>query len=799
MRVFDSHLLQTPMQKCFHCDEPIALVSYNEVTDPAHQRPFCCQGCLTVYEVLQTKGLEDYYQIKQQAGIYKRRSPVEIQQAKYQYMDDEEFLLEFSYRNFDGLVSMEFYLEGIHCLACLWLIEKLPLLVPNVIHAKLDIEKSVVTVCLSSQGKFSLVAQELNQLGYKPHALKKNQDTFNYKNKEERQFLLRTGIAAAGASNIMIYSVSIYAGAGEMYGQIFNALTIFFAIPVLSYSAFPFYKNAWQSFKNKALSIDVPIAISLLVGSAFGVYNLLVGVHENYFDSLTTLVFLLLLSRYFLKKIQDKALSSKDLHFFYQEESVQRGIGGSFKSFEEIHPKFISVGDIVKVNAGHFFPADGTIVGGQSYANMALLTGESLPVAMRTGDMVFAGTQNISDEIIFKVDKVKNGTKLGQILKGVEVGWSKRAAIVNLTDKISKYFVTAVFVLSVGVFIQHAWSGDIKTAIELSLTLLIVTCPCALALAVPLTFIKALNTAADHGVIIKNESVIQKLTEVQNVLIDKTGTITFGKMSIKNFRLIAANMSHVSVHDIILTLESASQHPAGRALTNYSMCHGAKIQPCSQWKEVLGSGVQGNIHGHLYKINREGLWQEGELIATYDLVDVVRDDSKLAIQKLRSLGLGIKMISGDQAEIVHSVANDVGINPDETKSAMSPEEKSQVVKDTRKPMVIGDGANDAIAFSNAHVGVAVLGAMDMALMVADIYLIVPGLSHIEKVITLGRETLKVIYRNLVLSLIYNLISVVLVFQGLISPLMAAVIMPVSSLTVLLSTIYGTRKMRKIWK
>ena len=435
--------------------------------------------------------------------------------------------------------------------------------------------RSVSQSRYDDQGKFSQVAHELNQLGYRPHVLKKNQDSHGLKMIEERHFLLRMGVAAAGASNIMLYAVSLYAGAQDTYAKVFNFLTVVFAFPVLTYSAYPFYRNAWHSIKNKNLSIDVPISMSLILGGVMGVYNLLQGIHENYFDSLTTLVFLLLISRYFLKKIQEKALSNTDLHFFYQSESVQRLIkeDTSFKQTEEVHPQYIRTGDLLKVSVGQFIPADGKIIKGRSYLNMSLLTGESQPVVTKKGDKVFAGTQNISEDLIIEVEKHHGETRLGEILLRVESGWSQRPPIVDVTDRIAKYFILSVFMLSVILFAYVYQNQSFKFALEHALTLLIVTCPCALALSVPLTFTRAMNKASDNGIIIKNEAVIEKLSEIQNIFIDKTGTLTYGKYQIQNLQQIKKLQKDHTLYDVLYSLEKFSHHPMAKALIQYISRH----------------------------------------------------------------------------------------------------------------------------------------------------------------------------------------------------------------------------------
>lgn len=748
-----------------------------------------------VFNVLHEKGLSDYYAIKQNTLNFKRRSPVEIKESRFTYLDDEKFETEFSYRNIRNERVMEFYLEGIHCLACLWLIEKLNEFVPGVVSSKLDLDKSVATVALSDSGKFSKVAMELNFLGYRPHPLKKDQDTADFKLKEERTSLIRIGVAGAAAGNIMLYAVSLYGGAVGEFAQLFNSLTVLFAVPVLTYSAFPFYQNAWNAIKNKTLSIDIPISLSLIVGAIMGVYNLWLGVADNYFDSLSTLVFLLLLSRYFLQKIQSRGLSANELHFFYQSDSVERLKEGS-QFFEEIHPRYLNEGDVIKLRPLDFVPADGEILRGQSMMNNSLLTGESYPVLVQEGGKVFSGTQNLGDELVVKLTSSPSDSRLGKILKNVENGWGHRSEIVTLTNNVSKYFTLAVIFLSVILFAYVYQEQGMEKALESAITLLIVTCPCALALAVPLTFTRALSEASKNGIIIKNDEVLEKIAKIKNVFLDKTGTITHGKLKVTSFE----NLSFVkNIASIVTSLEKRSRHPVALALIQYFKDQKPYELLVSEFKEVIGRGVSGFIDGRFYEIHQGGIFQDGELVARFEIEDTVREDSALAIKHLLNKELHLKVLSGDRQEVVHKMASEVGLSAADTASGISPEEKCELIKSTPLSVMVGDGANDAIALSCADVGVAVYGAMDISLRAADVYLSTPGLVPVEKLFTLSTETMKVVRRNLVLSLLYNTVSVVLAFMGYINPLTAAIIMPVSSLTVLFSTLAGTKEMRQLWK
>ena len=777
------------MSSCIHCDEDILIPIFSD-NDQEHKEPFCCRGCLTVFTVINNKGLEKYYEIKKQSAIFKRRSPVEGKFQQFSYLDQKDFLDDYSYENLYKSPTMEFYLEGIHCVACLWLIEKLPEYLEDVEQSRLDMQKSVATISIKAGGKFSNVARELNNLGYKPHALKRNQDTKALRTKEERKMLLKIGIAAAGASNIMLYAVSLYAGATGELAHYFNLMSVIFAVPVLFYSASPFYKTAWNAMKNRTLSIDIPISMALLVGAASGFYNLFTGVNENYFDSLTALVFLLLLSRYFLNKVQEEGLTANDLNFFYEGNTVLKKIDNDFI---EIHPQFLKIGDIIKISTNEMIPADGTVLEGESLINNSLLTGESKPLAVTVNQEVFSGTVNLTHDLLIKVENVKENSRIGKILKQIESGWIQKSPIVDLTNRISKHFILTVFVLAIGLFFAFFLKGETKTGLDRAFTLLIVTCPCALALATPLTLTRTLSRAQKIGIIIKNNEVVEKLSKTNTIFFDKTGTLTYGILKINNFKEL--NIAKTPLFEVINTLEQFSTHPVAIALKEYAFDQGARtIHPLNDYQEHMGTGVSGVINQHFYEIKSHKIFEDNICIAEFGLEDHIRNDTKASIEALKAQGLDVKLISGDEKSIVDKIGLEAGFDQKNIYSYMTPENKLLMMENNPHTLMVGDGANDAMALSRSYVSVAVLGALDISLRASDIYLTTPGISHVTRLVAISNETMKVVRRNLVLSLFYNMFSVYAAFTGLISPLTAAIVMPISSLTVLVSTIIGTKKL-----
>lgn len=784
------------MELCVHCDEAAILPVY-QTGDLQRSTPFCCEGCLTVFSVIHDKGLEAYYAIKSTSPVFKRRSPVELSEKKFGYLDDPAFQAAYGYSTAAEQRTMEFYLEGIHCLACLWLIEKLPALVPGLVSTKLELEHSIVTVVMDTSGRFSQVAEELARLGYRPHALKKNQDSVELSKQAERSSLRRIGIAGAASGNIMIYAFSIYSGATGGVSEFFNLLTVVFALPVLSYCAWPFYTSAWNSLRSRTLSIDIPISLALLTGAIMGIRNLVYGIQENYFDSLTTLVFLLLLSRYFLRKVQEKGLATKDLKFFHRSEGVRRRRPGAEGEFEEVHQDQLQVGDVLKVAPADFFPADATIIEGTSKVDLSLLTGESYPVQVGVGAKVLSGTQNLENSLMVKVDQLDADTRLGRILKNVEDGQAHSSRMVDLTSQVSKYFTGTVCVMAVLLFFTQLGALGFEGALVRAVTLLIVTCPCALALSVPLTFNRSLSKASTLGIIIKRDETLEKLAKAKHLFLDKTGTITYGKLQVVNFKNLGAGT--FPVEDIIYTLEKNSRHPVGRALLDYVRLRSPNVIGIDDYVEAPGVGVFATVNGVSLRIDRDGVHENGQRLASFEIKDALRENIPALVERFKRHGLIVKVLSGDRASVVHGLSRQAGFQTQEVQGEMSPEEKCALVRGSPDSVMVGDGANDAMALEAASVGIAVCGAMDISLRAASVYLTLPGIEGVDKVFVIARETMKVIKRNLVLSITYNLVSVAFVFAGAIDPLVAAIIMPLSSLTVLCSSLVGTKELRSIWK
>lgn len=776
---------------CFHCSLETSNPIF-ENSDTENKRPFCCNGCKTVYHIIKEGDLEKYYQLKQDAQI-KDPSPVISSKENYKHFDDENFKQEYvTVDPTDGTMEISLFLEGVHCIACLWLIENTPQILGSIHSAQLDFDNSLAIFRLKKGAKLSDLGVTLNKLGYIPHSIKNDDELRALKIKEERDYLIKLGIAMACMGNIVLFSISIYAGLEGALKDKFEWLSFVISLPVLLFCAIPFYKSAYASLRRKRFNIDLPISIALIAGGIGGLYSLLSGVGETYFDSLTSLVFLLLLSRYALLKIKQKGVNNSSLEYFSSFGSVTVITDEGHE--ESMMAKYLTPGKTILLKNGDMIPADGEVIEGIGYINTSLLTGESNPIKAKPGSKIFSGTQIISGEFKITSEFVGEHTKLGRILKEVNKEKGKLSPIASLSEKISQYFVALVMLTSASIAIYFYMHGDTAEGMMRALTLLIITCPCALALATPLALTSAIQKLSAKGIIIRSEESIEKLAKAKEIFLDKTGTLTKGLFQVTNWD----SMDGEDYHDIVWTLEVKAQHPIAQSLKNFIQ---SKIEPnelnLKDWKEVPGKGVIGTIGDDEYIIKKYSscdalsttiaLYKNDTAVLKIQLKDNLRPDSIQSIKDLERLGLETALVSGDSQENVENVAHLLGIKKENTFYQVTPKDKLELVKKTPLSIMVGDGANDAMALKEAEIGIAVKGSIDISLQAADIYLSKLGVAPIVDVIKISREALNVIKRNMLFSLLYNLIGAALAITGYINPLWAAVLMPISSITVLLST------------
>lgn len=764
------------------------------------ERPhdFCCSGCEFVYKFIQSEGLGRYYKIRD-SNPPQNPTPAEPKFSNFNFCDDPEFIKTVSP---DGL-RLRFYLSGLNCTACLWLLEKLPAFCDDAESARVNMATSTIEVWRKSEGSFAAIAQKLDQFGYRPHAIRDSENSVRLQTKEFRKDLIRVGIAGASTGNIMIFAASLYSGATGSLAEHFRLLSGILALPVLTYCAWPFYRSAYAALKSKHLNLDVPIVIAIIAGiisSLFGIWD---STEKVYFDSLSTLVFLLLGSRLFLQRVQQKQLRSLSFENELLVSSVQRL--NQRGTPEIVSSLSLTKGDCILIHRDNIIPVDGFVKSGKSEINTAILTGESDLLSVTRGDRVEAGSRNVTGEFVLKVENSTTETRLAKILRDTENSTKSKSKFVHFSDQISQWFILIVLItaaLLVGSFL----SSDPSEGISRALAMVIVTCPCVFGIAIPLSMSLAIQVAAKKGIIVKNADAVERLWKVKNLFFDKTGTLTTGDMEV-----LATTPTDHSHLGIALGLEKDQTHPVGRALTKYIRNLEVKSVQFDHVVALTGGGVQGELSGIIFSLkpidqtfsdskvikSTFGLFRDQELIKTFKLRDEIRPQALSLLTWARENNFGTHLISGDRRKVVEEYAAILGFRTKDTQGELTPEAKAQAIRSFENSAMIGDGANDSAALAAADVGIAVCGSLEASLRAADVYLTKTNLNTITTLISISRLTKNAIYRNLFFSASFNVLSGTLAAIGLMTPLWAAVLMPMSSLTVLLSAMWTGRQLSRL--
>lgn len=759
---------------------------------------FCCTGCATVYQVLQSEGLGSYYDLRASEPPA-CPVPARVSSETYAYCDDPELIRKFSP---DGR-RLKFFVEGLDCTACLWLLEKLPSICPDAASARVNMSESTVEVEKTTDGRFSSIARTLNRLGHRPHPLKLGERADDLRLKERRRELVRIGVAGAATGNLMIMAVALYAGADQAYAEKFRWVGAALATPVLTYCAWPFYKSAISAVRNFRLNIDVPIVAAIWAGIAMSLWGLASGAETLYFDSLSMLTLLLLSSRFFLAGIQRDYLTTANLEDELLLSTVTR-LTGDGSGRERVSSLSIAKGDRLVISGDMGIPADGRVVSGDGVIDTAVMTGEADPISVRSGTRIEAGSRNLSGEWVLEVDAPPAESRLAGILAETEESAKKKSRMDVLADHVAQWFVGLVLLFSVAV---AAWFVTTNPAEGLSraLALTIVTCPCVFGMAIPLSMSLAVRAAARRGIVIKDADAIERLWKSRLLFFDKTGTLTKGEMT------VVEHDADPSTLEIAAALEENQPHPVAKAIRSLVGERSPLVRAVDVTTLATG-GVEGTIAGVRHALqpldhvgstksselkSSYGLFREGTLVARFEIGDGSRPEAARTLAALRAQGYSTRLLSGDRDAVVRSCASALGFPNEAVISRATPESKSRILKDAGEGSVmIGDGANDAAALAAAHVGIAMRGSMEASLRAADVYLLRPDLAALPDVFRIAKSTKGAINRNLAFSVTFNLVAGALALQGSMTPLLAAVLMPLSSLTVLLSALATGRRLSK---
>ncbi len=792
----------TEAMDCFHCHAEVD----DSRGETSNGKLFCCGGCRAVYEFLNQSGFDRFYDIRVQNNLSAPIKPVDKVSDDYDYLDQENFIRY--YTTGEKPLEMSFYIEGIHCAACLWLIEKVPDADPHVETVTLNMSTSVAEVKFRGDKRFSAFPRIIRRLGYKAHPIRIDGDAVALRNKERRETLFRLAVAAVCAGNIMLLSAAIYAGAEGTFARQFGLINFLLTIPVITYSALPFYKSALSSLRVGRTTVDIPIVFVIVVGFLLSAINHFRGSEQVYFDSVSTFVFLLIVSRYLLRSIHQNVSSEAPLikDLFCSDRVLVRDEDSNRYLYSPVNE--LKEGQILKIRKGERVPVDGRILSSSAQLSLAFLTGENIPRAFRKNDEVEAGSVLESEEAIIEVTRTGESTRLGRILKDVQKNFEAKSSFSTYSDKYSTVFTSFVAVIALVSFGIIALLYDPSEALRRIISFVLIACPCAFVFALPLALALSLKSAVERGILIKQVSVFEKIPYLQNVFFDKTGTLTDGVFKILNW-----DVDRLSIQDLaaVCAIERKSNHPVARAIVEHLSDRKMVLPEVKKFEQVYSKGVAGEVGGHLYELMPDedfepehefghiittviAVFKDTKKISTISMGDQLKHDASRVIGELKNRNYGVYIVSGDRRFNVEQVSERLLVPSENIFWQKTPEEKTRILKEKSETMMIGDGFNDAGALSSADTSLAVQGSVEQSLKVSDAYLLNGDLSGILDYIDHANNTFQTIKRNKAFSVFYNLTAGTFALLGYINPLIAAIMMPLSSILLIGSTLYGNRRL-----
>ena len=797
--------------QCFHCGLPIPENEIYEATLDGAPRRFCCFGCQSVASAIYAAGLQDFYRRTPEGTLL---GPPPEPPKDIEFYDLDEVQSEFVDELGDER-EIRLLVEGIHCPACVWLIEKTLTPMAGVLEAKVNLTARQLHLRWDNNRiKLSQVMRRLADIGYAAAPFDPASAEQSLK-AQNRDLLFRIAFAGFAAMNMMWVSIALYAGASEgEFRNLFHWVGFVLATPTLLYSGWIFFRGALTGLRHRHLTMDLPIAIGATTTWSYSTWVTVSGtrVGEVYFDTVVNFIFIILIGRYLAARYKQHALTATQRLIDLQPRMatvLRDGLEAA------VPVRTVRVGETVLIRPGHRVPVDGIVIDGVSAIDEAMLSGESAPVGKKPGDHVAAGTVNTYGALTVRVTGTLKDTALGRIIRLVEEAQASKAPIQQLADRLVPWFVLITVTLATLTF--FLWVGrDFENALLASASVLIITCPCALGMATPMSISVASGLGANRGILVKNGAALEMLSQVSHIVFDKTGTLTEGRMRVQQV-LPRAGEDGNEVLRFAAGVEHCSEHMLARAIIEEALARGAiPDRQCTEdFENRPGWGVRARVDGHAVCVGtvawleHNGIASDEALVARTHgfedqamtcvhvgvdgrhegaivIADKLRDDAVALVERLRAEGVGMTLLSGDRRRVAEAVAARLGGM--EVIAEVLPEDKDRIIREIQargmKVAMVGDGVNDAPALIRADVGIALGSGTDVSMESADIVLIHNELMKVHQALLLSRRTLRTIRQNIGMSFAYNGIMVPLAMMGLVTPLVAAVTMPISSLAVI---------------
>jgi len=796
---------------CYHCDEVIPRGFKAVLTISDQQQAFCCYGCLAIAETIVSGGLENFYQHRTQAS--EKPDPLNQSQQDEIHLYDDKALQEDFVTIKEGISETHLSIANITCAACIWLLEREINNIEGIHRFTINhTSHRAILTWIDDDCSLSTVLLKVRKLGYKARPYQ--DDLANKQAKiEKRTSIFRIAIAGIATMQNMMFSLPLYLGSANSidpeYIALFRWVSLIMCTPVVLFSAWPFIKAGLRDIRTRHLTMDLPVSIAILAAYSASSYITLFSSSnlesDVYFDSVAMFTFFLLLGRFFEMQTRHKHLNS-DADFSQLLPATARVKTADGEVSKPAHK--IEIGDVLIIHQGQISPADGIVVEGQSRFDESALTGEFLPISKTVGSVINGGTANVENTILISTTATPKHSRVSAIIRMLDQAQHEKPQTVQLADIVASYFVAFVLI-SASVAGLFWYFIDPNAVFSTVLSILVVTCPCALSLATP-TAITSVNTfLRSKGLLMAKGHTIEAMNSTTDIIFDKTGTLTEGKLKLSSTTTYNG-MTQQKAQTIAAALENHSRHPIANAFKPYFK------EKASQVETTLGYGLQGSFQDKTYRLGNIAFALNNEdpkdkieeslgahiflselsdnkqctLLAQFELSDTLREESLSCVKAFQTQGIQVHILSGDHLNSVQHIAHQLGIK--HIKAAQSPEQKLNYVrklqKENKEVAMVGDGINDLPVLSGARLSIAMGGASDITKLNSDAVLLNSHMCVLNLAFQSANKARKIIKQNMAWAIGYNLLMLPLAAMGLVPPYFAALGMSMSSLVVVFNSL-----------
>ncbi len=803
--------------KCNHCH-----LEFNEnIMIKEGNLNFCCKGCQGVFHILKDDGLDSFYE---KLGNKTLTPPIKISNDDISKFDSNNFLDNYVIINKDGFSQIDLIIEGIHCAACVWLNEKVLYETKGIVEANINFTSNKARIIWDANKlKLSEIISKIRSIGYNAYAYDSSVADIQA-SKAKRDYFIRMMVAVIASMNIMMLSVAKYTGFFTgIDDEVKNMIHIgefILSTPVLFYSGWIFYKGGYYGLKNRMVNMDFLVASGATLTYIYSMFILFGAKGDSYFDSVSMIITFVLVGKYLEvigKKSAvdtlDKIKSSLPLEAVVIEDNVKKVIALNS----------VKIGDIIEIKAGDKVPVDGKITKGTGFFDESTLTGESIPVYKKIGDNVFSGTINSNSLIEYEVIKDFKNSTFSSIVTLLEDSLNSKPKIQTKAAEISKYFSLTILSIAFGTFLVWYFFGldlgfdyngttQFERSFIVAISVIVIACPCALALATPMASLVGISELAKKGLLFKEAKFIESLAVTNSVVFDKTGTLTKGELTVVKARIMDDNIHKLN---LLYSILCASTHPVSSSIKKYLEEKYELIEKkLDNVKNIEAKGMSAsytNINGKIFELlgGNLDLLKQNEIyykfdsnktvylfainkrvVATFELEDEIKENAKKLVDFLQNKNIEVIMLTGDNENVASNIASKLGIK--KYFAFQTPISKANYIKELKKDnkivVMVGDGVNDSVALSSADVAIAMGNSADVSLAISDVILLNSSLNSLKDAFIISSKTFKFIKQNLAISLIYNAITIPLAMAGLVIPLFAALSMSLSSLIVVLNSL-----------